>query len=290
MLSPPLKDFKIAVCRVGGSSWDSGVPIPLLSAYFQVVSYPISSFLSPSRLTSFLLLFLALWPMPFIQSEVFAMFPKKHVVLLGASVGNAWKIEALLDRLSRNGSLGLTSKAISQEVSNKYRFEYVGDYQFDKSKSLKKILERRANKPDAIFLKECAAYFPGDLSKHKVLMTNWIQQCKNAGMVPIPTTVVPIIRDGSLVSRGKDLIKGIIGKTTGSSHLVSILEYNDWIRTLENNKGQIILDLEEALRVSPENRSLRPDLHSGDGLHLNAKAYEILDKIVIPVLERAMPR
>ena len=78
----------------------------------------------------------------------------KHVLLLGASVGKAWEIEGLSRRL------GLKD----------YRFEYVGKYDFDKTDALKAILARKENRPDAVFIKECAAYFPGDLEKYKKLM------------------------------------------------------------------------------------------------------------------------
>ena len=57
----------------------------------------------------------------------------KHIVLLGASVGKDWKIEDLPKRLT---------------IHN-YQFEYVGEYQFDKTKPLQEILQRKENKPDA---------------------------------------------------------------------------------------------------------------------------------------------
>ena len=34
---------------------------------------------------------------------------------------------------------------------------------------------------------------------------------------------------------------------------------------------------------------LRPQLHSGDGLHLNREAYRILDRLVAPLLEDLFP-
>jgi hypothetical protein len=46
-----------------------------------------------------------------------------------------------------------------------------------------------------------------------------------------------------------------------------------------------VLDLEDPLRTSKEERSLRLDLHTGDGLHLNKKAYSSLDQIVLPTLD-----
>jgi len=48
-----------------------------------------------------------------------------------------------------------------------------------------------------------------------------------------------------------------------------------------------VLDLEGALRINDSDRRLRPDLTSGDGLHLNKKAYSIIDNIVVSTLSKA---
>lgn len=70
----------------------------------------------------------------------------------------------------------------------------------------------------------------------------------------------------------------MIGRSPHDLRLTSILKYNDWIRAYAQKEGLVFFDLEAPLRISPEDRSLRLDLHSGDGLHLNSKAYGILDK------------
>ena len=255
----------------------------------------------------------------------------KHIILLGASVGKAWNIEFLPDRLNRlnssnpinpsnptnptnpsnpsnpsNPGDGESQVARAQGVDeidlinrsnainpsnpiNQYRFQYVGKYEFDKTDALRDILERKENKPDAIIIKECAAYFPGDFPNYQALIKNWVIQCRRAGVAPILATVVPVIRDRSLKMKVKDLIKKLIGRPTSESRfesrLAAIIEYNDWIKSFAQKEGLTVLDLETPLHVSDEDRSLRPDLHSGDGLHLNAKAYALLDRIVIPTIE-----
>ena len=78
---------------------------------------------------------------------------RKHVVLLGASVGREWNITSLPERLNNQN----------------YAFEYVGFSGFDKSEALKEIFTREENKPDIVILKECAAYFPGDFEHYKSL-------------------------------------------------------------------------------------------------------------------------
>ena len=211
------------------------------------------------------------------DNEVYGMTKKKHVVLLGASVGHDWKIETLPERLKQTGA------------AQGYRFEYVGEYAFDKTEALMKILQRKQNKPDAIIIKECAAYFPGGLRQYQELMKGWVKACKNAGVVPVPTTVVPVVssKNKTIKERVKDFIKTILGRPTTSSHREGIFQYNDWIREYAAQEGLTVLDLEAPLRTSQDDRSLRVDLHSGDGLHLNSNAYEILDAVVVPTLDRA---
>ncbi|NPV03130.1 MAG: hypothetical protein HPY67_00125 [Syntrophaceae bacterium] len=206
------------------------------------------------------------------------MTKKKHVVLLGASVGHDWKIDSLPERLAQNSG------------ANRYGFEFVGDYQFDKTLTLQKILQRKQNRPDAILLKECAAYFPGDLNRYQELMKSWIKKCRHAGVIPVPTTVVPVIRQQSLTTRMKDAVKHVMGRPTSGMQLEKIGQYNDWIRSYAAGENLTVLDLEAAVRISAEDRSLRTDLHSGDGLHLNVEAYRILDSIVVPVLDQAFKR
>ena len=236
--------------------------------------------------------------------KVFAMEKPKHIVLLGASVGKAWNIESLPKRLSQSNPKSPSSPTSPSNPTNPrfsvvdpnnspsasrlavfpYRFEYVGEYQFDKSKVLQQILERKENKPEAIIIKECAAYFPGDFSNYQALMKKWIKQCKQSAVIPIPATVVPVIKDDSMKTRVKDMIKRILGRSTSDQRLMSILQYNDWIKSYAQEESLVVLDLEAALRTSKEDRSLRLDLHAGDGLHLNEKAYRLLDPFILSAL------
>ncbi len=209
------------------------------------------------------------------DGEVYGMTKKKHVVLLGASVGHAWDIASLPDRLKQD------------QNAQGYAFEFVGDYQFDKSQTLRSILQRKQNKPDAIILKECAAYFPGDLRQYQETMKGWVKECKNAKVVPVLTTVVPVTKPTGLKAMAKDLVKPLFGKANTTARLESLLQYNDWIRAYAKQEGLTVLDLEETLRISETDRRLRADLQSGDGLHLNAQAYALLDRIVIPTLDQA---
>ena len=235
----------------------------------------------------FIALLFTLFSFLFLNPEVHAMQKPKHIVLLGASVGNAWDIESLPKRISQPNPSN-PSNPSNPITRIRYRFEYVGEYQFDKSNALQQILKRKENKPDAIFIKECAAYFPGDLPHYQELMKGWIRQCKESKVVPIPTTVVPVIKPdfSNLKLKLKDTIKWVLGRPTLSSRLEGLIKYNEWIRSYAQKEGLIILDLEAPLRISEKDRSLKIELHSGDGLHLNQKAYSILDQIVLPTLDQ----
>lgn len=199
----------------------------------------------------------------------------KLVVLVGASIGRAWNIPGLSERVN----------------STDYVFEYQhGGSQFDKSRCVDNLLSSKENIPDAIFLKVCAAYFPDDLNKYKSLMESWIRKCLNAKIIPIPTTVVPVTRLHPFKKFFIDILKlrnpFKFGNPFQSKRIRTILEYNDWIRKYCLKKGLTFLDLEAAVRYSGTNRYLREDFSKLDGLHLNRKAYIILDEIVAPTLER----
>ncbi len=190
----------------------------------------------------------------------------KHIVLLGASVGDGWDFPKLSQRVGNND----------------YTFEFVRVYAFDKTEELRKILHRSINKPEAIIIKECAAYFPGNNEEFSSTIKKWIQECRDNNVKPILATVVPVTRFHML----KGNIKSILKKSNPwkSSRIKSILDFNKWIRIYAKEQGLLVLDLENVVRENTRSGYLREDLDSGDGLHLNEKAYRLLDQIVIPVL------
>lgn len=199
---------------------------------------------------------------------------KKRIVLLGASIGRNWNISYLPERIGNHD----------------YIFEYVDGGAFDKSVKLMEILARRENKPDAIFLKECAAYFPGDFKHYQSLVKQWIEACHKANVIPIPTTVVPVTRLHSLKKFAIDIVKlrnpFKMGSPLKANRQRAILAFNEWIRTFCAQNDLVLLDLEKAVRKSEKNRFLRSALAKVDGLHLNQKGYKLLDQIVIPTIEK----
>lgn len=198
----------------------------------------------------------------------------KRVLLLGASVGKHWQLISINERVSNYD----------------FSFEYIhGGSEFNKSKKLKEILSRTSNKPDAILLKECAAYFPGDMDEYRRLMRLWIEECQANDIIPIPTTVVPVTRLHPFKKFLIDIMKRRnpfkYGNPFQSKRNKSILEYNDWIRFYCKENGLVFLDLEATTRYSKQNRYLREDFSKIDGLHLNKKAYRYLDNMVIRTLK-----
>jgi hypothetical protein len=196
----------------------------------------------------------------------------RSVILLGASVGRAWEIQLLPERTGVED----------------YDFEYVAGGGFDKTNALKRILSRENKKPDAIFLKECAAYFPGDFDRYKKLVMDWIGLCKQEGVIPIPATVVPVTRLHAFKKILIDIIKGRglfkEGNPFSHSRNAAILAYNDWIKSYAAANELMVLDMEAAVIYHRNNRFLREDFAKVDGLHLNAKAYESLDELVLSTL------
>ena len=202
--------------------------------------------------------------------------PPKHVVLLGASIGKAWHIAALPQR----SGIG------------RFSFEYKHGSPFDKSEELRSILGRTKNKPDLIFLKECAAYFPGDLAIYQALMIQWIGECRAAGVEPIPATVVPVTPLQAYKQFAVDIVKlrnpFRRGLPFAQKRLKSLLAYNDWLREYAAANGIAVLDLEAATRRSARSRYLRSGLARIDGLHLKPAAYPRLDSVVWPALAEAL--
>jgi len=200
---------------------------------------------------------------------------RQRIVLLGASVGKAWDLPDFPKRVN---------------IDNEYIFETVTAYQYDKTEALEEILMRPKRKfhptrtyikgffkpspqlPNTIILKECAAYFPGDLSSYKTLMKRWVTLIRERNIKVILATTVPVTSAHAAERKGR---------------MASIREYNDWIRDYAKNENIPLLDLEAALRTDEKNRFLKNDLAVEDGLHLNQKAYGILDNVLRRTVETA---
>lgn len=195
-----------------------------------------------------------------------------RILLLGASVGKEWNFPKWPERMQKRG----------------YIFEMRAAYSFDKSEALEEILMRpkrkfrltkrhiksyfkpSLKKPDVIIFKECAAYFPGDMENYKNLVKKWVDQCRENMVKPVLATIIPVTEKHSRKRLNR---------------LKEIIEYNEWIKKYSISENIFCLDLEVYLIMDNEKRWLKPDLADEDGLHLNKKAYKILDNMLLEKLE-----
>ncbi len=199
-----------------------------------------------------------------------------HVVLVGASIGQEWKLAGWPDR------------TLMPDVTA----ESIAAWQFDKTEAINELLMRPARKfritrtyitslfqprpPKAniVILKECSSYFPGDLPAYRESLRRWVKQIQAAGARVVLATVVPVTRTRAARDVGKQ---------------ESLVEYNRWIRDFARQEGIALLDLESALRAGDGDFYLRDDFTSGDGSHLNAAAYAVLDKTLRATLCQVAP-
>jgi len=209
---------------------------------------------------------------------------KKHVLLLGASVGEAWDFPNLPVRANNSN----------------YKFEFIAKFEPDKSDILNQAIQRKGDKPDVVIIKQCAAYIRTDVDtydpKHvegyKQLAQKWVGQLREKKIVPIMATIVPISEEIPTWNKFKRLVKKYIFRKKiqpfyPNIGLKGISDYNDWVKAYSEKNGLTILDLEAPLHISNTNRFLKPELTT-DGLHINKKAYQKLDQIVFPTLAKAL--
>lgn len=193
------------------------------------------------------------------------------VMLIGASVGKAWQLTDLPERTGDDA----------------FSFQSIAVYEYDKGEALEEVLlfpkrkfrlsrsyvkalfEAPPAAPDIIILKECAAYFPGDLDRYRTLMQAWTERVVGKKRRVILATVVPVTKERAATKKGQ---------------AEAIWAFNDWIRAYGRQKGVPVLDLEAAVQEGDGSRFLRADV-STDGLHLNGKGYGLLDECLLGLLK-----
>jgi hypothetical protein len=188
-----------------------------------------------------------------------------HIVLIGASIGQAWHLAEWPSRVK----------------TSRFTAESIAAWQFDKSDAVQEVLIRPSRKfrptrtylrslfqpppkkADIVILKECSAYFPGDLLFYERSVDKWVSQFQaNHGTV-ILATVIPVTRARARQSPGKQ---------------EDLLKYNGWIREYARQHGLRVLDLEVALRAEEPGDYLREEFAAPDGSHLSPRAYVVLDE------------
>jgi hypothetical protein len=182
----------------------------------------------------------------------------ERITLVGASIGEAWKLGSLGERVSVPG----------------YTFAYAGVYAFDKGPIIARVLAA-GEKPTVLALKECATYFPGDQAAYERSVAAWVAEIRRAGVEPLLVTTAPVGAPSGVVERAKAFTKSVLGRSTAHDGLVA---FNDWLKEYAKREGIAVFDLEAVLRVSPGERWLRPEFDSGDRVHLTPAAYAAMDR------------
>jgi hypothetical protein len=198
-----------------------------------------------------------------------------HIVLVGASIGRQWHIEAWPARVRER----------------RFTAESLAVWQFDKTEAIQELLQRPGRKfrlsrtyfrslldppppaPGIVILKECSSYFPGDLRAYKGAVQAWIRELGSRNIRVILATVAPVTSARSARDPGKQ---------------EGLLEYNRWVRDYARRHNIPVLDLEAALRT-PDGAYLQDGFAAPDGSHLNAAAYAVLDRTLLTTLQREHP-
>ena len=191
-----------------------------------------------------------------------------RIVLIGASIARGWQLDGFAARTGRS------------DVA----VEYVGEYGFDKSKSLAAVLARAGDRPDVVILKECGAYFPGDQAAYEAMIRRWVDALRAAGVVPVVATVGPVAAPQGVVASLKDFVKRWVLRREDQN--AAIARYNAWLRGYAAEQKLAVLDLEAALSAAEGGPHLDPRYDGGDGLHLSEQAYPILDRELGRLIDR----
>ncbi len=92
----------------------------------------------------------------------------KQIYFIGASVGRDWRLHLVFPNIQT-----LTA------------------YQYDKGELVEQVLMSR---PDAVIIKECAAYFPPDRADLEQIR-RWVEKLWSGGVRAALATVVPVTRE-----------------------------------------------------------------------------------------------
>jgi hypothetical protein len=193
-----------------------------------------------------------------------------HIVLIGASIGQSWR---LAEWPARMGSSTFTAESLQA-------------WRFDKSEAIQTALLRPRVKftpsssfvrslfdpppiPRVVILKECSSYFPGDLNLYRESLRNWVNQLNARKLRIVLATVVPVTKARADRDHGKQ---------------ESLTGFNRWVREYAAQHNLPLLDLDVALRAGGEGSFLREEFASEDGSHLLPAAYAVLDRTLLATL------
>ena len=175
---------------------------------------------------------------------------RQYIVLVGASVGRGWDLNQFAAR-TMFGDLFYGYRSLKR---------------FDKSPAITE-LTTALKRPDAVIIKECAAYFPREIPASLAQVQEWVTSLRTAGIRPILATVVPVTKANDEKSR--------------NGRMDSINAFNQATRELAAAEKIPLLDLQSALQDDSPAGYLREAYAVADGLHLNRNGYARLDQLLL---------
>jgi hypothetical protein len=197
-----------------------------------------------------------------------SMAGSKRIVYIEASTVNLWKLDNFPERTG----------------TGRYRFQVLREYEFDKSKMVNQVLAGGEPRPDAVIVQECSVYFPGDMQAYQGMYRGWIERLQARGLRPVIATVVPPATTRGWWQDAKDFVKERLLRRP--SQFEQVIVFNEWLRKLGAERNIPVLDLEQLVRISAEDRHMRAEYNSGDGIHLGPIAYQRLDSELLQFLDR----
>lgn len=192
---------------------------------------------------------------PFLYDGLAPAKKNRYIVFIGASIGRDWKIEQLPER---------------QPALKDVAILFWPEYQFDKTRIVDHVMKIPI-KPDAILIKECAAYFPLNIEQAGKEYLDWFELLKKNNLKAVAVTTVPVTISNEKQNPGR---------------AESIYAFNSFLKS----SGEKVYDLVPTLS-DPQTGGmfLQESLAQEDGLHLNQKAYKLLDRSLADFLIENMP-
>ncbi|KAB7622853.1 hypothetical protein [Alkalilimnicola sp. S0819] len=191
---------------------------------------------------------------------------EQRIVYIEASTVHRWKLEQLPERM-----------ALENVSIRVHRI-----HGFDKSAAVAAVLGS-GERPDLVVLQQCSVYFPGELGDYRRKTLSWLEQLEGQGITVALATTVPTAASLGWWQDFKNLVKTRLLGREGQQE--QITNFNTWLRQLAAQRRLPLFDPEAALRQAEPPGYLDPAYDAGDGIHLNARGYERLDRVFYRFLQ-----
>ncbi|MFP7753824.1 hypothetical protein ACLG6S_04070 [Thermodesulfobacteriota bacterium B35] len=192
---------------------------------------------------------------PFLYEGPVPEKKRQYIVFIGASIGRDWELEQLPER---------------QPALRETAVLFWPVFRFDKQEVIDHVLKIPI-KPAAVLIKECAAYFPLNVEQAGKKYLGWFDELKKNNLEAVAVTTVPVT---------------ISNENQNLGRAESINKFNSFLKS----SGEKVFDLIPILSDPQSGGTfLQESLAQEDGLHLNLKAYRLLDSSLAEFLIVNMP-